>query len=66
MTTSTTAYCKVHDAVHEVVSFIRMDRVNQTEVPSWCVRGHLDCGHTASLVMSETNLEAVTTRKAKV
>ncbi len=66
MTTSTTAYCKVHDAVHEVVSFIRMGEVNQTLVPACVVRGHLNCGHTASLVMSETNLEAVQTRKAKV
>ena len=61
---STTAYCKVHSAIHEVVSFIRQGEVKQTDTPAHVVRAHLDCGHTASLVMSEANLTAVTARKA--
>ncbi len=62
---STTAYCKVHYAVHEVIRFTREQGVvKQTETPASIVRAQLDCGHTASLVMSETNLGAVTARKA--
>lgn len=64
---STTAYCKVHYAVHEVITFTReQGAVRQTDTPASIVRAMMDCGHTASLVMSETNLDAVTARKAGV
>lgn len=64
---STTAYCKVHYAVHEVVTFTREHgAIKQTETPAAIVRAMMDCGHTASLVMSEANLTAVTARKAGV
>lgn len=64
---STTAYCKVHYAVHEIITFVReRGEVKQTDTPSAFVRAMMDCGHTASLVMSETNLTAITTRKAGV
>ncbi len=61
---STTAYCKIHSTIRDVVSVIRQGDLKQTETPASYVRGYLACGHTASLVMSAANIDAVAARKA--